>query len=90
MIDKLLKDAELVDTYRFLNPEKVEYSLSFNTSSGPQFQLYTHIPSFCLSIGFNQQPQSIFNTSAMNLLLLQNQNFRFRLIQILIYLIYIY
>lgn len=24
--DKLLKDAELVDTYRFLNPEKVEYS----------------------------------------------------------------
>lgn len=24
--DKLLKDAELIDTYRFLNPEKVEYS----------------------------------------------------------------
>jgi len=24
--DKLLKDAELVDTYRFLNPEKIEYS----------------------------------------------------------------
>jgi exodeoxyribonuclease-3 len=24
--DKLLKDAELVDTFRFLNPEKVEYS----------------------------------------------------------------
>jgi exodeoxyribonuclease-3 len=24
--DKLLKDAELIDTFRFLNPEKVEYS----------------------------------------------------------------
>jgi len=42
-----------------IDTEKVEYSLSFNTTSGPQFQLYTHIPSFCLSIGFNQQPQSI-------------------------------